>query len=131
MQLHTLDKNLPGSEQAMKAARSLIELLLKSTQTLDKLMKMQEALGIFPAKMIIQDVVTRWWSTWSMLNCLNELERPIQSLFAANDIDPKQNYLNLRKLYLEKLKKCYRCQITNIIYFSNAIFMYPSNKRSK
>ena len=98
------DKNLPGSEQAMKAARSLIELFSKSTQAMDKLMKIQEALGIHPAKRIIQDVVTRWWSTWSMLNRLNELERPIQSLFAANDIDPNKQLLESQKVVLKEIE---------------------------
>ena len=68
------DENIPYLESIMKSARSLIEHFSSSTQASDKLLAMQKI--IIPSevpKKLIQDVTTRWWSTWRMLKRLSEL----------------------------------------------------------
>ena len=58
------DNNIPGSAQVMKTARSLCEYFDKSSQASDKLKAQQVAMNPdkCPLK-LIQDVITRWWST--------------------------------------------------------------------
>ena len=65
------DSNLPGAQEPMKAARKLVEFFNKSSQPQANLLTIQEML--FANKPIlkpIQDVVTRWWSTYSMIERL-------------------------------------------------------------
>ena len=55
----------------MKAARKLVEFFNKSSQSQANLLSIQEILFVNqPALKPIQDVVTRWWSTYSMLERL-------------------------------------------------------------
>jgi hypothetical protein len=66
------DKNIPGANNAMKMAREVVEYFTKSTQAMNKLLNAQKNsqhekyVGRNPLKPL-QDVRTRWWSTWRML----------------------------------------------------------------
>lgn len=93
-----VDSNLPDSGNAMKTARSLVEYFTKSTQAMGKLLRQQAQnehyAGCVPLKPL-QDVVTRWWSTYRMLSRLRYLRRAIQVLVvnqsvAAIDLTPAQ-----------------------------------------
>ncbi|CAI6371608.1 unnamed protein product [Macrosiphum euphorbiae] len=41
---------------------------------------MQEQLGLTPPLMVIQDVVTRWNSTYEMFQCIHDLKVPLSSV---------------------------------------------------
>ena len=79
--------NLPGSGNAMKAARSLVEYFNSSTQAVEKLCNMQKTTreGEKPLK-LLQDVKTRWWSTWRMLDRLLLLTPSIDALIASGQV---------------------------------------------
>ena len=84
-----VDSNLPGSGNAMKVARSLVEYFTKSTQAMGKILRQQAQNehyeGHTPLKPL-QDVVTRWWSTYRMLSRLRYLQRAIQVLVVNKSI---------------------------------------------
>ena len=86
------DTNLPDSDNAMKAARSLVETFTKSTQAMDKLLEQQRVNanydGSKPLK-AVQDVVTRWWSTYRMLARLRYLRKAISVLIVNEDVAAK------------------------------------------
>jgi hypothetical protein len=64
-------KDLPESKGTMSACRTLINFFNSSSQAMAKLLAKQSAgRAVKP----IQDVVTRWWSTWSMFNRLLRLK---------------------------------------------------------
>ena len=65
--------NLPDSDEVMKKAREICEYFCKSTQAMNKLKNQQQAVNPEddkPPLKILQDVQTRWWSTWRMINRL-------------------------------------------------------------
>jgi hypothetical protein len=106
------DRNLPDSENAMKAARGLVEYFTKSTQATKKLLKIQPNVDLplrqgstKPVKLLQQDVVTRWWSTYRMLKRLCELMPAIDALIIG---DQKINVSSLtddQKKILEEVEK--------------------------
>lgn len=92
------DTNLPDSVNAMKSARALVEYFTKSTQAMEKLLQQQRVNANYDGRKplkAIQDVVTRWWSTYRMLARLRYLRKAIQVLIinediAATDLTPAQ-----------------------------------------
>jgi hypothetical protein len=64
-------KDLHESEGTMSACRTLINFFNSSTQAVDKQLSKQ---SIGRAIKPIQDIATRWWSTWSMCDCLIRLK---------------------------------------------------------
>jgi hypothetical protein len=83
----------------MKAAHSLVEYFTKSTQAMDKLLWQQSVNPIYEGRNhlnVLQDVVTRWWSTYSrMLAHLRYLSMAIQVLtvngkISVSDLSDKQ-----------------------------------------
>lgn len=56
--------------KVMKKTRALVGHVISSTRSHGLLMSLQGANGVT----VIQDVVTRWWSTFAMCNRLLELE---------------------------------------------------------
>ena len=79
--------NLPDSGNAMKAARSQVEYFNSSTQAVEKLCNMQKTTreGEKSFK-LLQDVKTRWWSTWRMLDRLLLLTPTIDALIASGQV---------------------------------------------
>ena len=78
------DENLPGGDGAMKAARALVGHFKSSTQSLEKLLEAQRLNGVKIPLSVIQDVVTRWWSTYSMCQRLIILKLYIMLLLGNN-----------------------------------------------
>ena len=70
------DANLPDSGNAIKAAHSLVEYFTKSNQEHAKLLHQQRVSPNYqeerPLKML-QDDITRWWSTYRMVARLSYL----------------------------------------------------------
>lgn len=78
----------------MRVARALVEYFLKSNQAMEKLLRFQETCQIQKYKelkgqfmKVIQDVVTRWWSTFRMIDRLIFLREAIGGLYGAGEID--------------------------------------------
>ena len=78
------DDNLPGGDDAMSSARALVGHFKSSTQSLEKLLENQRITGVKIPLSVIQDVVTRWWSTYSMCERLVVLKLYIQLLVGSN-----------------------------------------------
>ena len=84
-----VDSNLPGSGNAIKVAHSLVEYFTKSTQAMGKLLRQQAQNEHYEGKIPLkplQDVVTRWWSTYRMLSRLRYLRMAIQNLIFNKSI---------------------------------------------
>ena len=77
--------NVPTVTAAMKKAREIVQYFNKSTQATEKLKNMQHESSLpkysGQPKKIIQDVVTRWWSTYRMLKRLRFLREAISHYF--------------------------------------------------
>jgi len=72
------DANLPGCDEVMKKCRAMCTFFDKSTQALDHLKDIQRNNNIRIPVGVVQDVVTRWWSTLAMLERLLRLRTYIQ-----------------------------------------------------
>ncbi len=77
------DKHLPGADGAIKAAKALVGHFSASTQSLEKLLQTQQGHVERPL-CLIQDVATRWWSTFAMCERLLLLKLFILILLPAN-----------------------------------------------
>ena len=90
--LSSLAKGVTGVAVAMAKLRAMIGYFEHSTQATAKLLNAQatsdspEYKGKKPRK-LLQDVVTRWWSTFRALRRARLLRRIIQSLHALQEID--------------------------------------------
>jgi hypothetical protein len=73
--------NIEGAFECMKSARALVGHFNSSSQASSDLLHIQERTN--PLK-IIQDVATRWWSTFSMINRLLDLKESFSSLWERN-----------------------------------------------
>jgi hypothetical protein len=78
-------KDLPNSSGAMSACRSLVNLFNSSSQASSKLKDKSKAmLGV--ALTVIQDVCTRWWSTYMMCERMLRLKSVLTVLHLEGDI---------------------------------------------
>ena len=79
----------------MALARKLIEYFTKSNQAMEMLLDFQRTANLTQYKNLshplkaIQDVITRWWSTWRALMRLRFLRAAICALVASNQVDCK------------------------------------------
>jgi hypothetical protein len=87
------DTNVPNIDAVMSKARKIIEYFNKSTQQNANLIQfhknstlaMYSAPGYWPKK-LLQDVITRWWSSYRMLKRLRFLKTPLIGLYVAEEI---------------------------------------------
>jgi len=85
-------KNVPGALAAMKKLRSIVGYFEKSTQATSKLLNFQSKSDVKEykeqprPKKLLQDVVTRWWSTYRMLRRARFLKKAIMGLLAAEEV---------------------------------------------
>lgn len=88
---HSLNLIIQSSLDQIKETRvkvkSIVEYFKRSTLATEKLNQMQEQLGYSPVHTLIQDVVTRWNSTFHMFQRFFELKTPIFSSLADLNYD--------------------------------------------
>lgn len=72
-------------EQLIKKIRTIVAHFKRSSQATQKLMDCQKQCGINEPKKILQDVVTRWNSTFYMLERFVDLEQHIRSVLGLLD----------------------------------------------
>jgi len=99
---------------SMQKAKAVVTFFHKSTQATEKLKKKQDALESCKGepKGVVDDVVTRWWSTFDMISRLLEL-RPAIDIMATEgqlgDMDPLSvndwNHLRDISLVLKPFKE--------------------------
>ena len=76
--------------KTMKKLRSLVELFNSSTQMAEKLRKAQANMDSYAGKIIVgmlADVVTRWWSTFTMVDRALYLKPALAFLVADGTLD--------------------------------------------
>jgi hypothetical protein len=74
---------VPGADGVMKKCRALVEYFNKSTQATSELLKVQRQLKHYEnmiAVGVVQDVVTRWWSTIRTLQRLLRLRKALRTM---------------------------------------------------
>jgi hypothetical protein len=76
-------KDLPESNGTLSACRTLINFFHSSSQAMAKLLSKQ---SVGRAVKLIQDVVTRWWSTWSMVDRLMRLKTYLALMEEEGDL---------------------------------------------
>jgi hypothetical protein len=77
------DGNLAAEISTMAKRQTLVEFFSISTQSTEALKKRQAAMNHYANKAhvgVIVDVVTHWWSTWSMCNRLLHLKNALRAL---------------------------------------------------
>jgi len=83
---HSLNLVVQSSLQEINGTRekvkSIVEYFKRSTVASEKLNQMQQQLGYSPVRSMIQDVVTRWNSTFFMFQRFLELKTPLLSALA-------------------------------------------------
>lgn len=88
---HTLNLIVQSSLEQIKETRvkvkSILEYFKRSTLATEKLKQIQEQLGYSPVHTLIQDVVTRWNSTFHMFQRFFELKTPLLSALADLNYD--------------------------------------------
>ena len=80
--------NIQGAFECMKSARTLVGHFNSSSQASCDLLDVQNR--VTPLT-IIQDVATRWWSTYMMVSRLIELKDSFQALVQRDVIDEEIN----------------------------------------
>ena len=87
-----LAKNNPQVQSAMKKLRDIVTYFDKSTQAMDKLLEFQRTTEMAQyknqpkEKKPLQDVVTRWWSTFRAIRRMRWLKKAIKWLIINGDI---------------------------------------------
>lgn len=71
----------PGVKEAMIEARALVGHIKKSPQAASELKRTLEFLRL-PILTVLQDIVTRWWSTYTMIERLLSLQKALVHMHA-------------------------------------------------
>ena len=103
---------MPEVARAMKNARAIVQYFNKSTQATKKLMDQQRESSLVPKYFgkplnILQDVKTRWWSTYHMLKMLRFLREAISHYVVDNPHD--SDVVNLTH---QEWRLCHQVEIT-------------------
>ena len=80
--------NIEGAFECMKGARGLVGHFNSSSQATSDLLKIQVRSNPLT---IVQDVATRWWSTFSMINRLLELKESFSTLVRRDLLSQDMN----------------------------------------
>jgi hypothetical protein len=100
------------TKAVLKVAREVIGQFLGSTQAAEKLEAMQKMVQPESNPVgVVQDVATRWWSTWKALNRINYLRPSVDALHSAKQIriapNPEQwDVMGTLELLLSPFMEC-------------------------
>ena len=83
--------NIEGALECMKSARALVGQFNSSSQASAELLDIQDRTN--PLK-IVQDVATRWWSTFGMISRLLDLKDSFSSLVERNLLSRDTNLMD-------------------------------------
>ncbi|CAJ1057872.1 PREDICTED: zinc finger BED domain-containing protein 1-like, partial [Xyrichtys novacula] len=116
--VNTAIKAHQSTERALGAARSLVEHFHKSELARTKLKAKQLQMNT-PQKKLIQDVATRWNSTYYMVESLLQQRWPVTATLLDSSITPKgKRYLDLKpdqwSLLEELLKTLKRFEVATV-----------------
>jgi len=75
----------PGVKDVMAKCRRIVGHFSSSSQAQDTLLRQQLVTGTGTPLKVVQDVVTRWWSTYSMVERLLELRVSLHQLANIDD----------------------------------------------
>jgi len=105
------DPDVPEVSTPMKKAREIVQYFNKSTQATKKLKDQQQESSLAKysgqPKNILQDVRTRWWSTYRMLKRLQYLREAISHYVVDNPQDS-----DLVNLTPEEWRVCHQVEVT-------------------
>ena len=105
------DPDVPEVSTPMKKAREIVQYFNKSTQATKKLKDQQQESSLAKysgqPKNILQDVRTRWWSTYRMLKRLRYLREAISHYVVDNPQDS-----DLVNLTPEEWRVCHQVEVT-------------------
>lgn len=82
-----VQSSLNEINETREKVKSIVEFFKRSTNASENLNKMQEQLGFTPTLTLIQDVVTRWNSTFDMFQRFVNLKIPIISTLSNLNCD--------------------------------------------
>jgi len=123
--------------------KSIVEYFKRSTVGSEKLNQMQQQLGYSPVRSMIQDVVTRWNSTFFMFQRFFELKIPLLSALAdlnhdnnltSNDWEIISKSCDILKRFNEitiEMSSEKSVTISKTILFSQALCNYCSKLKSE
>ena len=97
--------NIKGAEKLMARARALVGHFSSSSQASDALASVQRRGVNLNDLKLIQDVVTRWWSTWKMIQRLRMLKNYLGILVEEGVLDPDTNLSDEEWQMLEEIEK--------------------------
>ena len=109
--LTTAAPDVPAVARAMRTARAIAQYFNKSTQAAKKIKDQQRESSLAKysgqPKSVLQDVKTRWWSTYRMLKRLRFLREAISHYVVDNPHDS-----DLDNLTAEEWRLCHQVEIT-------------------
>lgn len=144
---HSLNLVIQSSLQEINVTRekvkSIVEYFKRSTVASEKLNQMQQQLGYTPIRSMIQDVVTRWNSTFFMFQRFLELKTPLLSAIAdlnrdnnltSNDWEIKAKSCDILKRFNEitiEMSSEKSVTISKTVLFSQALCNYCNKLKSQ
>lgn len=144
---HSLNLVVQSSLQEINVTRekvkSIVEYFKRSTVGSEKLNQMQQQLGYSPVRSMIQDVITRWNSTFFMFQRFLELKTPLLSALAdlnhdnnltSNDWEIIAKSCNILKRFNEitiEMSSENSVTISKTVLFSQALCNYCSKLKSE
>jgi len=82
-----VQSSLNEINETREKVKSIVEFFKRSTNASENLNKIQEQLGFTPTLMLIQDIITRWNSTFDMFQRFFHLKTPIISALSSSNCD--------------------------------------------
>lgn len=125
-----VQSSLNEINETREKVKSIVEFFKRSTNASANLNKIQEQLGFTPTLMLIQDVITRWNSTFDMFQRFVNLKTPIISALSNSnrDVELTQscNILERFKEITIDLSSEKSVSISKVILYSQALITYST-----
>ncbi|XP_029341451.1 zinc finger BED domain-containing protein 1-like [Acyrthosiphon pisum] len=138
-----VQSSLNEINETREKVKSIVEFFKRSTNASENLNKMQEQLGFTPTLMLIQDVITRWNSTFDIFQRFVHLKTPIISALSNSNRDVELTLSDWNTLtqscdILERFKEITidlssekSVSISKVILYSQALITYSTQLSTK